>query len=80
MSAILPASQADLSKPVARAASLPVSVIIAARNEAHNLPRCLASLDDFAEVYVIDSQSSDSTALIAQSWGASVVQFHYSGG
>jgi glycosyltransferase involved in cell wall biosynthesis len=59
---------------------LPVSVIIAARNEARNLPRCLASLRDVGEVYVVDSQSSDATVEVARSYGAQVVQFHYPGG
>jgi glycosyltransferase involved in cell wall biosynthesis len=60
--------------------SLPVSVIVPARNEAINLPRCLESLRGVGEIYVIDSQSSDDTAEIAQSFGAKVVQFHYAGG
>ncbi len=42
-------------------ASLPVSVIVPARNEASNLPRCLESLRGVGEVYVVDSQSSDGT-------------------
>jgi glycosyltransferase involved in cell wall biosynthesis len=69
-------------EPTARslAFELPISVIIATRNEALNLPRCLASLQDVGEVYVIDSQSSDATPEIARSLGAKVVQFHYHGG
>src|SRR5882724_10406714 len=65
-----------------RAASqlLPVSVIIPVRNEARNLPRCLESLRDVGEVFVIDSQSTDETCAIAESFGAKVVQFHYQGG
>ena len=59
---------------------LPVSVIVAARNEAHNLPRCLQALRDVGEVYVIDSQSTDATPEIARSYGAKFVQFHYHGG
>jgi glycosyltransferase involved in cell wall biosynthesis len=59
---------------------IPVSVIIAARNEAKNLPRCLQALHSIAEVYVIDSQSGDDTVEIARSYGAHVVQFHYQGG
>src|SRR5579863_940886 len=59
---------------------LPVSVIIAVRNEAKNLPRCLDALRDVGEVYVIDSQSTDETVEIARSHGAQVVQFHYQGG
>ena len=60
--------------------ALPVSVIIPARNEAHNLPRCLEALKDAGEVYLIDSGSSDDTVRIAESYGAKVVQFHYRGG
>ena len=59
---------------------IPVSVIVPVRNEAKNLPRCLESLRGFAEVYVIDSGSSDASAEIGRSKGAKVVQFRYSGG
>jgi len=59
---------------------LPISVIVAARNEAKNLPACLASLREAGEVYVIDSQSTDETPEIARNYGAKVVQFHYRGG
>jgi len=61
-------------------ALLPVTVIVPVRNEARNLPCCLESLRDVGEVYVIDSQSTDTTAKIARSYGAHVVQFHYQGG
>ncbi len=61
-------------------AKLPVSVIVAARNEEKNLPRCLAALREVGEVYVIDSQSTDATPEIARTFGAKVVQFHYQGG
>jgi glycosyltransferase involved in cell wall biosynthesis len=66
----------------ARAATrlLPISVIVPVRNEAANLPRCLESVKGFAEVYVVDSQSTDETVAIAQAHGAKVVQFRYSGG
>ena len=59
---------------------LPVSVIIAVRNEARNLPPCLQALKDVGEVYVIDSHSTDHTVEIARSHGAQLVQFHYQGG
>ena len=62
------------------AALLPVSVIIPVRNEAVNLPRCLESLAEVGEVYVIDSQSTDDTIAVAQRYGAKVVQFRYAGG
>lgn len=61
-------------------AKLPVSVIVATRNEEKNLPRCLEALRDVGEVYVIDSGSTDATCEIARSHGAKVVQFHYQGG
>jgi glycosyltransferase involved in cell wall biosynthesis len=72
-------ARTNLANPVLVSA-IPISVIIAARNEAKNLPRCLRTLQDFAEVYVIDSQSTDDTAEIARSHGAQVEQFHYRGG
>ena len=57
-----------------------MTVIVPVRNEGHNLRRCLESLKTIGEVYVVDSQSTDDTAPIAQSYGAKVVQFHYAGG
>jgi glycosyltransferase involved in cell wall biosynthesis len=60
--------------------TLPVSVIVPIRNEARNLPRCLQSLTGVGEIYVIDSQSTDDSAAIAEAHGAKVVQFHYAGG
>src|ERR1700693_2677798 len=64
----------------ASAGKLLVSVIVAVRNEAKNLPRCLQALRDVGEVYVVDSQSTDETVEIARSHCAQVVQFHYPGG
>ena len=66
--------------PVAGSVTLPVSVIIPVRNEARNLPRCLEALRGVGEVYVVDSNSSDNTSDIAQSFGAKVIQFDYRGG
>ncbi|HEY1265018.1 MAG TPA: glycosyltransferase family 2 protein [Terriglobales bacterium] len=66
--------------PSAPGTLLPVSVIIPVRNESHNLSRCLESLREAGEVYVVDSHSTDGTAEIARSHGANVVQFHYQGG
>jgi glycosyltransferase involved in cell wall biosynthesis len=73
-------------------ASLPVTVLVAAKNEEANLPRCLASLAlaraeggnspgwRVARVVVLDSHSADRTAEIARGRGAEVVQFDYRGG
>ena len=59
---------------------LPITVLIAAKNEAPNLPKCFDSLKPVEKVFVIDSCSSDSTLEIAISYGVEVVQFHYKGG
>lgn len=58
---------------------VPVSVIIPIRNEAGNLPRCLASAGWADEIFVIDSQSTDGSQQIAARFGAQVVQFHFNG-
>ena len=60
-------------------AKVPVSFLVPVRNEAHNLPRCLASVRWADEVWVVDSQSTDHTAAIAEASGARVAQFHFSG-
>lgn len=56
---------------------LPVSILIPVKNEAQNLPRCLAALSWASEVIVIDSSSSDLTTTLAAQAGAHVVQFAY---
>jgi glycosyltransferase involved in cell wall biosynthesis len=73
---------AELREPpsVKASGTIPVSVLVPVRNEAHNLARCLNSLREFGEVYVLDSQSTDETREIAERCGAKVVQFHYQGG
>lgn len=59
----------------------PVSVLVPVKNEERNLGRCLERLRGWAgEVVVVDSQSTDGTVEIAQSYGATVLQFHYQGG
>jgi glycosyltransferase involved in cell wall biosynthesis len=76
----LPLKETESSVSQSNSAHVPVSVIIAVRNEERNLPRCLAALGGFGEVCVIDSQSTDRTEEMAHSSGARVVQFHYQGG
>ena len=56
-----------------------VSVIVPVKHEAENLRRCLPALSWADEVFVIDSQSQDETARVAEEHGASVVQFHFNG-
>lgn len=58
---------------------IPVSVIIVTRNEEARLAACLAALEDFDEVIVVDSNSTDRTAAIAAQYGAQVVPFLWDG-
>jgi len=59
---------------------LPVTVLIAARNEEANLGKCLAVLKHFERVVILDSHSTDDTEKIARRYGADVVDFNYHGG
>ncbi|GFE71653.1 glycosyltransferase family 2 protein [Chroococcus sp. FPU101] len=59
---------------------IPVSVLIPAKDEEYNLPACLESVTRADEVFVIDSQSSDRSVEICESYGAKVVQFYFKGG
>jgi glycosyltransferase involved in cell wall biosynthesis len=58
---------------------VPVSVLVPIKNEAENLPRCLGSVQWAAEIFVVDSQSTDGSAEIAERHGAKVAQFHFNG-
>jgi glycosyltransferase involved in cell wall biosynthesis len=60
-------------------ARVPVSVIVPIKNEAGNLPRCLDSIRWADEIFVVDSQSTDGSAEIAQQHGAQLVQFQFNG-
>lgn len=56
-----------------------VSILVPIKNEASNLPRCLASVSWADDVWVVDSQSSDGSAAKAETVGAKVVQFAFNG-
>ena len=58
---------------------VPISVLIPIKNEAENLPRCLSSVQWADEIFVVDSQSTDGSAEIAERCGAKVVQFEFNG-
>jgi glycosyltransferase involved in cell wall biosynthesis len=58
---------------------VPVSIIVPIKNEAANLPRCLASVQWADEIFVVDSQSTDDSMRIAEQHGARVEQFHFNG-
>ena len=59
--------------------SVPVSILIPAKNEAGNLPRCLASVAWADEIVVVDSASTDGSQAIATAAGAEVIQFSFNG-
>ena len=65
--------------PSSHRIQVPVSVLIPIKNEAHNLPRCLASVSWADEVFVVDSRSTDGSGEIAAAAGAKVVQFTFNG-
>lgn len=57
-----------------------LSAVLITKNEAANLPRCLASLQGLAdEIIVVDSASTDDTAAIAEAHGAKVHQHPFNG-
>jgi glycosyltransferase involved in cell wall biosynthesis len=58
---------------------VPVSILIPIKNEAGNLPRCLASVAWADEIFVVDSQSTDGSQRVAEERGATVVQFQFNG-
>lgn len=58
---------------------LDLSVTIICKNEAHNLPRLLKSVDFANEVIVVDDHSSDESAEICSSFGAKVFQRSFDG-
>ena len=58
---------------------VPVSVLVPIKNEAEILERCLNSVEWADEIFVVDSQSTDQSAEIAQRHGANVAQFHFNG-
>jgi glycosyltransferase involved in cell wall biosynthesis len=63
------------------ASSLDLTIAIPVRNEAKNLPKCLAAIgaDLAKDIVVIDSGSTDQTREIAQANGAKVVDFSWDG-
>lgn len=60
-------------------ARVPVSILVPIKNEEANLERCLRSVAWADEIFVVDSQSTDRSREIAESFNATVVQFHFSG-
>lgn len=51
---------------------VPVSIVLIARNEEHNLKDCLDSCAFAEEIILVDDNSTDKTVAIAQSYGAKI--------
>lgn len=58
---------------------IPITVIVSVKNEALNLPACLQKLQQFSQLMVIDSCSTDETPEIARAHGAEVHVFKWNG-
>jgi glycosyltransferase involved in cell wall biosynthesis len=66
----------DHPMPVA----LPLSVVVVAKNEARNLPRCLASVQGWvADIVVALNDTTDDSAAVAQKFGARVHHLPWQG-
>lgn len=58
---------------------IPVSVVIITKDEERAIERCVRSVADYDEIFVVDSHSSDRTAELATAAGAKVVPFSWNG-
>ena len=58
---------------------MPVSVIIMTKNEEKNIAKCIKSVSNFNEIFVVDSNSTDLTVDISTRMGAKVVNFNWNG-
>jgi glycosyltransferase involved in cell wall biosynthesis len=67
------------SHPHGTTDKVPVSVVIPAKNEAANLPRCLDHLRWADEVAIVDSMSKDATREIAAAYDVRVIDFDWNG-
>lgn len=60
--------------------TLPVAVVVMTRDEATNIVGCLAAVGRrFAQLFVVDSASTDGTPALAAALGATVVPFRWDG-
>lgn len=59
--------------------AVPVSVVIVTKNAATLLPRCLASLGNFDDIHIVDSDSRDLTEELAMGYGAHYTLFKWNG-
>ncbi len=58
---------------------IPITVVVSVKNEEINLPSCLDKLNNFDEVIVVDSLSTDRTPEIVKEFGFRLVNFKWDG-
>ena len=58
---------------------IPISVFIIAQDEEQHIARVLDSCQQFSEIILVDSGSSDNTKSIAESKGAKVLHHDWAG-
>ena len=58
---------------------LPISAVILTKNEERNISDCIDSLQEFDQIFVVDSQSHDKTKQIAHSKSTHVIDFIWNG-
>jgi len=56
-----------------------ITIVLPVKNEAGNLPRCIAAVSGLGQVVVVDSGSSDETQAVAKAAGAEVLNFEWDG-
>ena len=58
---------------------IPITVIVTTKNEEANIAHCLGHIKAFSQVIVVDSDSTDKTVEIAQSFNAEIVRYQWNG-
>jgi glycosyltransferase involved in cell wall biosynthesis len=58
---------------------LPISAVIFTKNEESNIQECIESLQNFNEIIVVDSMSTDKTKNIAKKLSVQIVDFDWNG-
>ena len=58
---------------------IPITIIVATKNEEKNIADCLSRLKKFNEIIVVDSNSDDATVAIANDFGATIYDFLWNG-